>query len=166
MNGVSATEVLRNSVNRLMDTILTRMETSFVDNVLFGGTTAGATGGLFGGLAKLLSFDGGGDTGMGSRTGGIDGKGGFVAVLHPQETVIDRTRQNAASAASRQNVHVTSDVRVTVDDSGNLQAYVESVTQRNIKAAAPKIVSAANAGVVPSLAKHQTQKAGGDWRNA
>lgn len=39
-----------------------------------------------------LSFDGGGYTGNGSRTGGLDGKGGFMAMLHPQETVIDHTR--------------------------------------------------------------------------
>jgi Arc/MetJ-type ribon-helix-helix transcriptional regulator len=40
----------------------------------------------------LLSFDGGGDTGSGPRTGGVDGKGGFLAVMHPQETVFDHTR--------------------------------------------------------------------------
>jgi len=36
-----------------------------------------------------LSFDGGGSTGSGSRSGGVDGKGGFMAILHPQETVTD-----------------------------------------------------------------------------
>jgi len=40
----------------------------------------------------LGSFEGGGFTGMGSRTGGVDGKGGFPAILHPNETVIDHTR--------------------------------------------------------------------------
>jgi hypothetical protein len=48
-------------------------------------------GGLFGG-GGLLSFDGGGFTGMGARTGGIDGKGGFPAILHPNETVLDHTK--------------------------------------------------------------------------
>lgn len=38
------------------------------------------------------SFDGGGYTGNGSRTGGVDGLGGFWSLLHPQETVIDHTR--------------------------------------------------------------------------
>ena len=41
---------------------------------------------------KAQSFDGGGFTGSGSRSGGIDGKGGFPAVLHPNETVIDHTK--------------------------------------------------------------------------
>ena len=35
------------------------------------------------------SFEGGGYTGDGSRVGGLDGRGGFAAMLHPQETVID-----------------------------------------------------------------------------
>lgn len=38
------------------------------------------------------SYDGGGYTGSGSRTGGLDGKGGFWAVMHPKETVVDHTR--------------------------------------------------------------------------
>ena len=37
------------------------------------------------------SFAGGGFTGEGSRSGGVDGKGGFPAILHPNETVIDHT---------------------------------------------------------------------------
>lgn len=38
------------------------------------------------------SFEGGGFTGMGVRAGGIDGRGGFPAILHPNETVIDHTK--------------------------------------------------------------------------
>jgi hypothetical protein len=44
---------------------------------------------LFGVIPK---FDGGGYTGMGSRAGGVDGKGGFPAILHPNETVVDHTK--------------------------------------------------------------------------
>ncbi len=40
----------------------------------------------------LWSFDGGGSTGSGARAGGLDGKGGFMAMLHPQETVLDHTK--------------------------------------------------------------------------
>lgn len=43
------------------------------------------------------SFDGGGFTGMGARTGGLDGKGGFPAILHPNETVIDHTKTQSMS---------------------------------------------------------------------
>ena len=37
------------------------------------------------------SYAGGGYTGFSSRSGGIDGKGGFPAILHPNETVIDHS---------------------------------------------------------------------------
>ena len=38
------------------------------------------------------NYDGGGYTGSAPRSGGIDGKGGFPAILHPQETVVDHTK--------------------------------------------------------------------------
>ena len=62
-----------------------------------GGNSAPAVAGMGTAFAasramSLASFDGGGFTGMGARAGGIDGKGGFPAILHPNETVIDHTR--------------------------------------------------------------------------
>lgn len=51
-------------------------------------------------LTSLLSFDGGGYTGDRPRSGGLDGKGGFMAMLHPQEDVIDRTRGGTSAARS------------------------------------------------------------------
>jgi hypothetical protein len=44
----------------------------------------------------IASFDGGGSTGPGSRSGGMDGKGGFLAMMHPNETVIDHTKGGSA----------------------------------------------------------------------
>ena len=52
------------------------------------------------GFQSLPFFDGGGYTGMGARAGGIDGKGGFAAVLHPNETVIDHTKGQAIGGAT------------------------------------------------------------------
>ncbi len=49
------------------------------------------------GITGLLGFEGGGYTGAGLRTGGLDGKGGFMAMLHPQETVIDHTQGGGSS---------------------------------------------------------------------
>ena len=50
-------------------------------------------GGMLGSaVSSLFSFDGGGYTGSGSRSGGMDGKGGFMAMLHPNETVLDHTK--------------------------------------------------------------------------
>ena len=44
------------------------------------------------GIGGLFSFDGGGFTGYGARSGGVDGRGGFPAILHPNETVVDHTK--------------------------------------------------------------------------
>jgi uncharacterized membrane protein YgcG len=62
-------------------------------------STGGGGGGTSGGTA---SFDGGGFTGSGARSGGLDGKGGFMAMLHPQETVIDHTKGSYSSMGNVQ----------------------------------------------------------------
>jgi lambda family phage tail tape measure protein len=94
---------------------------------LFGGGAAGISGtinstvgssalnpgGAFGGF----SFDGGGYTGSDSRSGGLDGKGGFMALLHPQETVIDHTRGQSFGGGVSVNVIVNAGTG-TVDASG------------------------------------------------
>ena len=66
--------------------------------------TSGAGSGI---LKSLFSFDGGGFTGPGPRSGGIDGKGGFPAILHPNETVVDHTQ--GQTAGNTINVMVKSD---------------------------------------------------------
>ena len=40
---------------------------------------------------------------MGARAGGIDGKGGFPAILHPNETVVDHTKGQGMAT----NVNIT-----------------------------------------------------------
>jgi hypothetical protein len=49
---------------------------------------------------QVPSFEGGGYTGNASRSGGLDGKGGFAAVLHPRETIIDHTRPGGSRGSS------------------------------------------------------------------
>jgi hypothetical protein len=63
-----------------------------------------AAGVVTAGLAQVAqirsqSFDGGGFTGSGSRSGGVDGKGGFPAILHPNETVIDHSKGQGVAPA-------------------------------------------------------------------
>jgi TP901 family phage tail tape measure protein len=64
---------------------------------LGGGKSSGL--GSFVGMV-LESFAGGGRTRKGSRTGGVDGKGGYPAIVHPDETIIDhRAGQQVAAPA-------------------------------------------------------------------
>lgn len=48
------------------------------------------------------SFEGGGFTGYGARAGGVDGRGGMPAIVHPNETIIDHTKGGAG-----QSVYIT-----------------------------------------------------------
>ena len=59
------------------------------------------------------SLDGGGFTGSGSRSGGVDGKGGFPAILHPNETVVDHTKGQSMGVAPTVNFNIS-----TVDAAG------------------------------------------------
>lgn len=52
------------------------------------------------GAVQVPSFEGGGYTGNGPRSGGVDGRGGFPAILHPRETVIDHTRAGGGRGSS------------------------------------------------------------------
>ncbi len=88
---------------------------------LLGSTSIGSN--LISTVGSLLSFDGGGDTPNGSRSGGLDGKGGFLAMLHPNETVIDHTKGQGASGGTT-HIHITA----AFDESGNL--YVKDVAEQ------------------------------------
>jgi len=55
-------------------------------------------------LGKKPSGEGGGYTGFGARAGGVDGKGGFDAILHPNETVIDHTKGQNMGATVNFNI--------------------------------------------------------------
>lgn len=59
-------------------------------------------------------FAGGGFTGYGARSGGVDGKGGFHAILHPNETVIDHQMGGQAGVTIVQNINVSTGVQQTV----------------------------------------------------
>ena len=48
----------------------------------------------------IPSNEGGGFTGLGNRSGGVDGKGGFLSVLHPNETVIDHAKGQSVGGGS------------------------------------------------------------------
>lgn len=75
---------------------------------------AGASSGV-GSYGLPASFEGGGYTGSGPRSGGMDGRGGFPAILHPNETVIDhRGPQGGAGVIVNQTINVSTGVQATV----------------------------------------------------
>lgn len=69
---------------------LAQAGSAFLGNVF--GSMFGAPAGLTQANMPHASFAGGGFTGSGSRSGGVDNQGGFPAILHPNETVIDHSK--------------------------------------------------------------------------
>lgn len=104
-------------LNTVLDKVLDILLTPIFDNI--AGSIAGGIGKLFG----FQSFDGGGFTGGGSRSGGMDGKGGFMAMLHPNETVIDHTR-GGGRAGGGGGV-----VRVMIEEAPGFAARVRTEAQ-------------------------------------
>ena len=73
--------------------------------------------GLFapsGGGGDVDTNIGGGFTGMGARAGGIDGKGGFLSILHPNETVIDHQQGQSGGVVINQSLNFATGVQDTV----------------------------------------------------
>jgi len=97
-----------------------------------GGIIGAITGALgFGGGAKVRSYEGGGFTGSGPRTGGLDGRGGMLAMVHPNETVIDHTRGGGGG------------VTINIDASGAVEGVavqIEAAIQRRL----PEILQASS----------------------
>jgi len=89
-----------------------------------GAAAASASYGLGGGFTgvgsgnsstmKKMSFIGGGYTGVGARSGGMDNKGGFPAILHPNETVIDHNQGQSVGGNVTINLNVSTGVSATV----------------------------------------------------
>ncbi len=86
---------------------------------------------------NLPSLDGGGYTGSGPRSGGLDGKGGFMAMLHPRETVVDHTKGQSVGGDT-----------VTVNQTINVSTGVQQTVRTEIKQLMPQIAENAKAAVV------------------
>lgn len=64
--------------------------------------------------SALPTGNGGGYTGMGARAGGVDGKGGFPAILHPNESIIDHSKGQSMGVTVNQTINVTTGIQSTV----------------------------------------------------
>ena len=93
-------------------------------------TVAAATANIVSSIMSVASpsFDGGGYTGNGSRTGGLDGKGGFWAMMHPQETVIDHTKSSGKGVPFGGSGNVTVNVSLIETSDTSKQGTTEQST--------------------------------------
>lgn len=97
---------------------------------LFGGLFGGGGGiasGIAGSAGPLSSFAGGGYTGDGARSGGMDGQGGYLAMLHPQESVIDHAKGQSMGGGTSINQSITIDARGA--DAGVTERIMQAMRQ-------------------------------------
>lgn len=100
-------------------------------------TSLGYTNAALIAATAVKSYDGGGFTGTGSRSGGVDGKGGFPAILHPNETVIDHTKGQT----------IGGEPTVVVNQTLNISTGVESTVRAEIANLMPQIAEATSSAV-------------------
>ena len=116
-------DAIRNMAKNVIDDLIRMAVQYYITQQIFGaivvafspapkgmdGTTAGPRTG-----PQVPDFNGGGFTGYGARAGGVDGRGGFPAILHPNESVIDHTKGGGGGITIVQNINVTTGVQQTV----------------------------------------------------
>ena len=94
-----ATAVTRAVINELIQVFIVQKAVGMVKGTI--SEMGSIISGDFGNAVDALSdFDGGGFTGTGVRAGGLDGKGGFMAMVHPNETVVDHTKGQSVGGAT------------------------------------------------------------------
>ena len=91
---------------------------------------------------NLLSLDGGGYTGSGPRSGGLDGKGGFMAMLHPRETVIDHTKGQGAGG----NVNIVQNFSFTANGDDSVRKIIAQAAPQIAKMTQQQIVDSRRRG--------------------
>ena len=111
----SFSDMARSIVNDLIKIQIQQSITKPLANLLGGAGVMGGSG-FFSSLGSMfgLSFAGGGYTGSGARSGGVDGQGGFPAILHPNETVVDHAQGQTGGVTINQTINVTTGVQQTV----------------------------------------------------
>lgn len=126
---IKGTKSLKDYAIDVLDTILDKT-IELLMQPIFAGIASKITGSIFG-ILGLPSFAGGGYTGNGSRSGGLDGKGGYMAMLHPQESVIDHTLGGSGGGSAGGVVHVY--VHESPSFASTVDARAEGVAVRVVR---------------------------------
>jgi hypothetical protein len=139
MSMIDGTKSVKDSFRSMASDIIKELYRIFVVKQITGFITD-AIGGMFGGgvttslRPQARTFSGGGYTGNGARAGGLDGKGGFMAMMHPRETVVDHTKGQGSG-------------QVIVNQTINVSTGVQQTVRTEIKSLMPQIAESAKAAV-------------------
>ena len=136
MSMIDGTKSVKDSFRSMASDIIKELYRILVVKQITGFITD-AIGGMFGGgvttslRPQARTFAGGGYTGNGARAGGLDGKGGFMAMMHPRETVVDHTKGQGGGITVIQN-----------------NTFQSGVTRSEVSALLPRMVEASKAAVL------------------
>lgn len=141
MSMVDGTKSAKDAFKAMARSIILELYRIFVVKRITGFITR-AIGGAFGVPSSALpSYEGGGFTGTGSRSGGVDGRGGIPAIVHPNETIIDHTRPGSSPSLGGSMV---------VNQTLNIQTGVAQTVRTEMRNLMPQFVEAAKAAVLDS----------------
>lgn len=141
MNAIKGTQSVKDAFKSMASSMIEELYRVFVVKRITGfisdavSMAALPTGRANTGTMGLPSFAGGGYTGSASRSGGLDGKGGFMAMLHPRETVVDHTKGDTGGG------------QVVVNQTINISTGVQQTVRSEIKTLMPQIADAAKSAV-------------------
>lgn len=119
----------RSIIAELYRIFVVKRITGFITNAI--GTAFGVPAAAM--APAAVSYEGGGYTGRGPRSGGVDGRGGFPAIVHPNETIIDHNKMGQQMAAG-----------TTVIQNNT---FGNGVTRQEMNSILPKLVETTKAAV-------------------
>ena len=149
-------DAMKTMAKSVIDSLIQMLVQYYITQQIFGAITSmfptgggnANAGGFAAGtnLGGSMSMDGGGFTGRGSRSGGVDGKGGFPAILHPNETVIDHTKNINKKRNERKNTNEENN-SIVVNQTINVTTGVQQTVRAEIVQLMPQIAQAAKGAV-------------------
>lgn len=168
-NGEGVWKSFGNAAMNVLNKIIDKIQTEFVDalfsaNSILGGGGGkgggGLFGGLFAGLGKIFGFARGG-TILPGGAGGIDSQ--LVMFRKSPNERVDITKPGQTLAA---NSGGFTRVIVGVDPkNGSIQPYVDNSIQQATPGIQSGAVGQANRMAPGAVASYQASRGGGDWRN-
>ena len=143
--GQDFSDAMKAMAKSVIDSLMKALAKKYIFDAAFGIISAGisqAATNVSGGYSATMgdpfsdSFAGGGYTGNGSRSGGLDGKGGFAAILHPRETVVDHHQGQSLGGDG-----------ITINQTINVTTGVQQTVRAEIATLMPQIANAAKGAV-------------------
>ena len=129
-------DAIRSMAKSVIDSLIQMLIQKYLVDAAFSGITN-----FFNGSSQIANaqtvaqgvYDGGGYTGMGARAGGIDGKGGFPAILHPNESIIDHSKGQSMGVTVQQTINISTGVQSTVrSELVQLLPQIAAVTRSSV----------------------------------